>query len=104
MRATVASGCAWPGVAARRTYGAARRGVDLVVDVAASGGDAVDLLSQHLTGEGQLGAGVYDASDVGPVRAEHCLEVSQGLVEGLSLIHISEPTRLLRRSRMPSSA
>ena len=28
----------------------------------------------------------------------------QGPVYGLSLIHISEPTRLLRRSRMPSSA
>ena len=26
------------------------------------------------------------------------------LAEALSLIHISEPTRLLRRSRMPSSA
>ena len=25
-------------------------------------------------------------------------------VQALSLIHISEPTRLLRRSRMPSSA
>ena len=28
----------------------------------------------------------------------------RNLKTGLSLIHISEPTRLLRRSRMPSSA
>ena len=30
--------------------------------------------------------------------------VQEGYLERLSLIHISEPTRLRRRSRMPSSA
>ena len=30
--------------------------------------------------------------------------MAKGVASGLSLIHISEPTRLLRRSRMPSSA
>ena len=39
-------------------------------------------------------------SDLSPAELHHILDVA----EELSLIHISEPTRLILLSRMPSSA
>ena len=63
--------------------------------------DAADLMSKNHVGavlvvEGGDLAGILSERDV--------VERVVATGKDLSLIHISEPTRLLRRSRMPSSA
>ena len=108
----IAQGRVWAGITAKSLglvdkIGSLQDTIDAVAETAGLDDYEITYIAQPLTTREllikrlhRLLAGVFAALS----PADHPAKKLYDAVVNLSLIHISEPTRLLRRSRMPSSA